>query len=398
MQARKASNKTGSAYGLEAPAYDAAMTEVGPGTPCGEFLRRYWHPIGLTADATGQPRKLRVLAEDLIMFRDGGGRAGLVYPRCAHRGTTLYYGRIEERGIRCCYHGWLFDVEGHCLEQPCEPGGGKRKANVRQPWYPVEERYGLIWTYMGPPDRKPVLPRYDIFEALAPGEFLEADDSSLGSGGPAIVPCNWLQHWENVMDPLHVPILHGSFSGAQFVEQMALMPQVTWDYTPHGVRSVQIRKLEGAQRLRRVTEVILPALRVVPSPRLSNYGPTRSIGWTLPIDDATYRIYVVGKVREHGETGRQRSKFGGKTWFDLSAEEHRRMPGDYEAQVGQGAITFHSEEHLVSSDRGVSMLRRQLKRQIDQVAKGGVPAGVIFDHGSELVHIEAGNYLEGATS
>jgi nitrite reductase/ring-hydroxylating ferredoxin subunit len=392
------SSSDGCAYNLEKPSYEAAITEVGRGTPCGEWLRRYWHPVGLSADASGTPRKVRILGEDLILFRDGHGRAGLIYPRCAHRGATLYYGRVEDRGIRCCYHGWLFDVEGRCLEQPCEPDGGRKRDSVRQPWYPVEERYGLIWAYMGPPQRKPILPRYDIFEQLAAGEFIEADDTSLGSGGPAIVPCNWLQHWENVMDPFHVPILHGSFSGAQFVQQMALMPEVSWEFTPNGVRSVQIRKLEGAGILRRITEVMLPTLRVVPTPRLSDYGQTRSIGWTLPIDDTSFRIYVAGKVREHGELGRQRSRFNGKSWFELTEDEHRIMPGDFEAQVGQGTITFHSEEHLVSSDRGVSMLRRQLRTEIAKVANGGDPAGVIFNSADALVHVEAGNYLENAAS
>jgi hypothetical protein len=87
-----------------------------------------------------------------------------VYPHCAHRGTSLYYGKVEERGIRCCYHGWLFDVQGHCLDQPCEPEGGRARDKVRQPWYPVQELYGLVWAYMGPPDKKPVLPRYECLE------------------------------------------------------------------------------------------------------------------------------------------------------------------------------------------------------------------------------------------
>ncbi|MFY7914507.1 MAG: Rieske 2Fe-2S domain-containing protein, partial [Rubrivivax sp.] len=115
---------TGTAYGRPAPTYRAELTEVGPGKPMGELLRRYWHPIGLSSDAGTTPRKVRVLGEDLILFRDGAGRPGLVYPNCTHRGTSLYYGKVEERGIRCCYHGWLFDVQGHCLEQPCEPEGG----------------------------------------------------------------------------------------------------------------------------------------------------------------------------------------------------------------------------------------------------------------------------------
>jgi phenylpropionate dioxygenase-like ring-hydroxylating dioxygenase large terminal subunit len=103
----------------------------------GELLRRSWHPIGVRDDAGATPRAVRALGEDLVLVRDGEGRPGLVVARCAHRGTTLYYGRVEARGLRCCYHGWLFDVEGHCLEQPCEPGDGAQRARMRQPWYPV---------------------------------------------------------------------------------------------------------------------------------------------------------------------------------------------------------------------------------------------------------------------
>ena len=175
----------GRAYGRPQPAFKDDLTCVGRGTPMGELLRRYWHPVGLARDAGSTPRIVRVLGEDLILFRDARGNPGLLYPRCMHRGTSLYYGRVEERGIRCCYHGWLFDTEGHCLEQPCEPGGGERRGNVRQPWYPVEERHGLIFAYLGPAGRQPPLPRYEALDELAAGEMVEADDSSIGSGGPA---------------------------------------------------------------------------------------------------------------------------------------------------------------------------------------------------------------------
>ena len=175
---------TGTAYGKPPPTSKLDLAQVGPGTPMGELLRRYWHPVGLTSDANDIPRKVRVLGEDLILFRDGTGRPGLVYPHCAHRGSSLYYGKVEERGIRCCYHGWLFDVQGHCVEQPCEPEGGRARGKVRQPWYPVQELYGLVWAYMGPPDKKPVLPRYECLETFEEGEFLEADDNSIGGGGP----------------------------------------------------------------------------------------------------------------------------------------------------------------------------------------------------------------------
>ena len=394
-----ATTDVGSAYGLRPPTYDARLTEVGRGTPMGELLRRYWHPIGVVADAGAAPRPVRVLGEDLILFRDGQGRAGLVYPRCCHRGTTLYYGRIEERGIRCCYHGWLFDVEGHCLEMPCEPKpAGAQCQRVRQPWYPIEERYGLIFAYLGPPERKPLLPRYECLEVLQPGEFVEADDSSIGSGGIEIAPCNWLQHFENVVDPYHVPILHGSFSGPQFVEQMNAFPKVRFEYGRQGVKSTSVRPGPDGKRFRRVTEAVVPALRVVHNPQVARYGMVESIGWTLPIDDTHYRIYVAGRVREKGELTKFRSRYNGKSWAELTPEEHQRFPGDVEAQVGQGPITFHSEEHLMSSDQGISMLRILLQKQADIVAAGGNPVGVAFDAESAYVRFDAGQYLDEASA
>jgi nitrite reductase/ring-hydroxylating ferredoxin subunit len=385
---------TGTAYGRPRGSYKSAFTEVGAGTPMGELMRRYWHPIGLSSDAGATPKKVRALGEDLILFRDGEARPGLVHARCAHRGTSLYYGRTEARGIRCCYHGWLYDVEGHCLEQPCEEGGGARRERIRQPWYPVAERYGLVFAYMGPPERKPQLPRYDCLEELDAGEQVEADDSSIGSGGPQIVPCNWLQHWENVADPFHVPVLHGSFSGAQFVPQMGIMPKVSFETTARGVKIVSLRPLEGGKVHRRVTEAVVPTLRVVPSPRVERYGKVESIGWVLPIDDTSFRIYTAGRVREAGDLRKVRSRQAGKLWHELTEEEHQRFPGDYEAQTGQGPISLHSEEHLATSDRGIAQLRRLLEQQLRIVAEGGDPAGVAFTETAAYVRFEAGNYLE----
>ena len=384
---------SGSAYGRPPPTYKRELTEVGAGTPMGELLRRYWHPVGLAADADTTPRKLRVLGEDLILFRDRNGRPGLVLPNCAHRGSSLFYGRVEAEGIRCCYHGWLFDVQGRCLEQPCEPEGGRARDQVRQPWYPLQELYGLIWAYMGPPEKKPVLPRYDCLETRDAGEFLEADDSSIGGGGPRIIPCNWLQHYENLVDPFHVVILHSSFSGTQFVPQMALMPEVTWEAALHSVRTISIRKLADGKTLRRISEAGLPTLRVIPSPRIGRYGRVESLGWVLPIDDHSFRIYVAGRVRENGELVKMRSRLSGKLWEELTEEEHQRFPGDYEAQVSQGPIAAHSEEHLATSDIGVAKLRRLLKQQLDAVALGRDPAGVTFDPAAPPVHFAAGNFL-----
>ncbi|MBN9371905.1 MULTISPECIES: aromatic ring-hydroxylating dioxygenase subunit alpha [unclassified Hydrogenophaga] len=385
----------GTAYGRPAPSHKKELTEVGPGTPMGELLRRYWHPIGLAADATDTPRQVRVLGEDLILFRDKQGRAGLVYPHCAHRGTSLLYGKVEENGIRCCYHGWLFSADGRCLEQPCEPEGGKFRDKVRQPWYPVQERYGLVWAYMGPPEKKPTLPRYEALENLDPGEFLEANDRSIGGGGPQIIDCNWLQHYENLVDPFHVVVLHSTFSGTQFVEQMALMPQVTWDKVELGVRTTSVRQLDDGKTFRRVSQAAIPTLRVIPSPRLGKFGRVESLGWILPIDDHHFRIYVVGRMSEAGELAKMRSRQNGKLWEELTEEEHRASPGDYEAMVSQGKIARHSEEHLATSDRGIVMLRRFLQAQVEAVQRGEDPVGVSFDPEAPPVFFDAGNFLEG---
>jgi phenylpropionate dioxygenase-like ring-hydroxylating dioxygenase large terminal subunit len=383
----------GTAYEIRPPQIKSDLVAVSRGTPMGELLRRYWHPIGIATDANGTPRKVRALGEDLILFRDGKGQAGLVHARCCHRGTTLYYGKVEERGIRCCYHGWLFDTQGHVVEQPCEPEGGLFRDKVRQPWYPVEERYGLIFAYMGPPEKKPVLPRYECLEMLDEGEFIETDDSSLGGGGPSIIPCNWLQHYENVVDPFHVPVLHASFSGAQFTMAMASMPQVTFEMSPRGVTVRSIRMQDDGKIFYRVTEAAIPTLRVVPDPRVSKFARVESIGWVLPIDDTSFRIYVAGRSRQKRDLGKKRSTFNGKYWWDMTEEEHQRHPGDYEAQVGQGPITVHSEEHFAQSDRGIVMIRRMLQDQLDAMKDGRDPIGVSYDPNGAPIVFEAGNYI-----
>jgi phenylpropionate dioxygenase-like ring-hydroxylating dioxygenase large terminal subunit len=385
---------TGTGYGRKPAGFNVDWTLVGPGTKMGELLRRYWHPVGLSSHATETPREVRVLGEDLILFRDKTGRPGLVHNRCAHRGTTLYYGKVEERGIRCCYHGWLFDVEGRCLEQPCEPEGGRHRDRVRQPWYPVREQYGLIFAYMGPPERKPVLPRYRCLEELEEGEFLETNDTSIGGGGPTTIPCNWFQHYDNLPDVFHVYVLHTTFSGVQFVSDMGILPEVSWHLTDKGVKTVSVRKLEDGRIFRRISEAVLPTLRVIPNPKVGRYGSVESIGWVLPIDDTSFRIYTSARVREPGELARSRSRLNGKLWEELTEEEHRRFPGDYEAMVGQGPITLHDEEHLTTTDTGIVMLRRFFQRQLDTVAAGRDPVGVVFDESKAMVDFEAGNYLE----
>ena len=386
---------TGTAYGLRLGQPLNELAQVGPGTPYGEVLRRYWHPVAKVEDATTRPVSLRVLGEELVLFRTRKGKAGLLHPRCIHRGASLFYGGVEDEGIRCCYHGWVFDTEGHCLEQPCEPDLGLHRDRVRQPWYPVEEQYGLIWAYMGPPDKKPVLPRYDTLEVLAADEQLIVNDQGVGGGGPAQLDFNWLQHWENVMDPFHVPILHARFSGNQFTPEMALIPEVEYVYTPLGVRSIQMRDLGDGRQLRRVTEVIFPNLRVVASPKLAS-GQTNMIGWVVPMDDTNFRIFTVARDSDPDFLAKLRSTHEGKPWKELTDLEHQRLPGDYEAQKSQGPISLHSEDHLTTTDQGIAMIRRMMAKQHRAVAGGGDPVGVFFDESERLIRIEGGNYFEGA--
>ena len=294
----------------------------------GELLRRYWQPVALSRDATSTPKVIRALGEELILFRDHSGRPGLAHPRCAHRGTSLYYGKVEEKGIRCCYHGWLFDVEGRCLEQPCEPEGGVHRDKVRQPWYPVRDAYDLVFAYMGPPEKMPIL------------------------------------------------------------------PDVEWSLTSLGVKSTQRRRLEDGKLFLRVTETIAPNVRSVPDAFGKN-GPADRIEWTLPVDDTHFTTFTAGVVREDAKVIRERRVLhNGKLWEDMTEQERQAYPDDREAQVGQGPITLHSDEHLATSDKGLVMFRRLLQRQLASLQRGEDPSGVWFDAEQAVIRLEAGNFFD----
>src|SRR5689334_21543474 len=389
-------SNNGSAYGRPLQHPNKLLTEVGPGTPCGELMRRYWQPIATSASVQEVPRKVRVLGEDLVLFRDRKGRAGLLYPRCMHRGTWLYYGRIEADGIRCCYHGWLFDVEWSCLDHPCEPDGGRHRDNARQPWYPVGERYGLGCAYVGPPEKKPVLPRYDNLENLASDEELFSHVGGFfatGDYSPPVVPYSWLQMNDNVMDPFHVHVLHSTFSGVQFHQKFSLMPKVDFFYADHGVCYSAVRQLEGGREVDRISSWLMPNIMSVPDIRFKE-GQSDGVSWVVPVDDSHYVQAFVMKMPKGG--GGFALTINGKTWGTMTEEEHQRFPGDYEAQAGQGPISLHSEEHLVTSDRGIMLQRKLLEKQIEIVAQGGDPVGVNFDPSKALVNIRSGNFYRAA--
>ncbi|MGE3936210.1 MAG: Rieske 2Fe-2S domain-containing protein [Rhodospirillaceae bacterium] len=390
---------SGIAYGRQRKGYDPDLVEVGPGTPCGEFMRRYWHPVDISARLKERPKQIRILGEDLILFRDKSGRPGLITPRCAHRGAPMSYAKVEEQGIRCPYHGWLFDVEGRCLNQPCEPDGGRARDRVRQPWYPVQEQYGLVFAYLGPPGKKPVLPRWDAFENLGSDEKIVPDAAAFSVGGDEtaeLIPWAWMQDWENTMDPHHVVILHTSFSGAQFTPAMAIMPDVTWEPTELGMRYVAYRKLPDGREVDRVTNVIFPNIRSVPNVALT-HGVAESLGWLVPIDDRSHRTFHITRMPKafNGVPMVTAPAWpDGKKWSEMTEEEHWVTPGDWEIQSGLGedGITLHGEEFLATSDRGVVMSRRLLKRQIKVVQDGGDPIGVSFDPDAPPSIVGSGNF------
>ena len=385
----------GTAYGRPQQHPNALLTQVGPGTPCGEYMRRFWQPVLASKNVTTRPREIRILGEDLLIFRDGSGRPGLLYPRCMHRGTTLLYGHVEPDGIRCCYHGWKFAVDGTCLEQPCEPEGGLHKDLARQPWYPVQERYGLVWAYMGPPDKMPALPHFDCLEPLDEGEAYFAADNSMGAhgdpNGPAVVPYSWLHMNDNVMDPFHVQVLHSTFSVVHFVKEFEVMPTVDFEYIDNGVIYKAYRKLDDGREVDRISTWLAPHMMSVPSVVLAA-GRSNGLGFSVPVDDTHSRILFCGRMKPDVDRRAGTGLAKMKPWSEMTFEERQDTPGDYEAQVGQGPISLHSEEHLATSDRGIAMQRRMLEQDIKKVMEGGDPRGVTFDPAQEMVHVPSGNF------
>lgn len=400
---RPATIDEGTAYGRATGTYDRDLTEVGPGTPMGELLRRYWHPVALGEDATHLPTAVRALGEDLILFRDRQGKPGLVHPRCTHRGSSLLYARVDDHGIRCCYHGWAFDVEGRCTDQPCEPNNGAARDKFRQPWYPAAERYGLVWAYLGPPERKPLLPRYSPFEQLDEGEQLFTDDRNIGSGRyfRGVVPFNWFQHFENILDAAHFLWLHFYHSGPQFGSRYGefdrldrqpweLLTEQDFQVTSTGVAGTRRYTIPDGRRLRTVTETVLPAVRGVSNP-FGEPGPTDNLGFVLPVDDTHFKIFTVLRAKEPTFFERIASM---RRDSDPPFEQAQRFPGDWEAQGSQGEITLHSEEHLSSTDRGVRTLRRLFREQIDRVARDEDPINVGFTAADDLVELHCGQYFD----
>ena len=345
------------------------LTHTGPGTPAGEWFRRFWQPVALSAELKDLPVAIRILDEDLVVFRDRSGQVGLLELHCSHRGTSLEFAQIEERGIRCCYHAWLYDVDGKLLETPGEPAESTLKDRLYHGAYPTLEHQGLVFAYMGPPDKRPAFPVYDTYDMPGYRQMLAP---------PQIRPANWLQIRENVMDPVHLRFLHQIEGNLGFSEDFVEPGELDFMETPTGLVSIDTRRL-GELVWISTSDFILPTIHQgtdlgQPAGERDLNRPTLTL-WTVPVDDThTLRLGFVRDLEGHEKLRSGGAGFGQSA--DRSYEERQRVPGDYDAQVSQRPVAVHALEHLATTDRGVIMLRSLVRRGIRTVQNGEDPEGV----------------------
>ena len=351
------------------------LSQVGPGTPMGEVLRRYWHPIA-TVPELDEERVLAVtlLGENLAMYRTENGDMGLVAQRCPHRGASLAYGIPEDNGLRCAYHGWLFSTTGQCLEQPAEPADSTFKDRVKIPAYPVQELGGLIWAYLGP-EPVPLLPRFEIF----------ARPDMDHDVGISRLPCNWVQVAENTVDPLHIEYLHMKYTN--YVHRRLGKPEVAvrhhertaYDVFEYGI--MKRRMWEGDSEESDEWTVGHPQL--LPGTAVVVMGD----GWLqfqirVPQDDYNTIIYWYnGRVRAAGQAPAPQISVWENAWQDGQGRflVESLNGQDMMAMVSQGGISDRRTERLGSSDKGVIAYRNLLLQQIDRLDRGEDVLGTVRD-------------------
>jgi phenylpropionate dioxygenase-like ring-hydroxylating dioxygenase large terminal subunit len=359
---------------------------VGPGTPCGEYLRRFWHPIMLSTQLDALPQAIRILSEDLVIYRDLSGDIGLLHKHCAHRGASLEFGIIADHGIRCCYHGWMYANDGTILETPGEPANSPHKDRYCQGAYPVIEYKDVIFAYLGPPELKPEFP---ILDAM-----VIPDDKMV----PYLIhsPCNWQQVSENSMDPFHVPFLHTRVAGPQFSEVFEQLPIIEYHDTPYGFFYTNARRV-GDYIWVRMHDHMVPNFSQNGA-IFENVGKVRYFGrpgltrWVVPTDDTNTMVIAWRHYNDRDDPQHQGDPHEvgvGKTDFfgqsgDRRYEERQRTPGDYEAWCSQGPITSHKREHLATTDRGVALLRRKLREEVQNLQKGVEPTRPTVLNGSHI--------------
>ena len=372
------------------------FTRVGPGTPAGQMMRLYWHPIGFVKELKDRPKRRRLLGEDLVLFRDDKARLGLLGLHCPHRGTSLEYGYIEDGGLRCCYHGWLYDVEGRCLEQPAEPAGSSFKDRIRQPAYKVEELGGVIFAYLGPRPA-PLLPRYDVL----------VREDGVRSMGARVQSCNYFQAVENTVDQHHFRFLHRT-PAARHWEDTELKSEVTeFGIRDHYTRRVGNEKYTTLSYfvMHTMNQVGIHHVEVHPAGFRASHHGYEAMRWRVPVDDlhtlhvtVAFSPLIDGKPAPTLPVDRQEEGISemppGVYRWDESIGWFARGEQDRCAQESQGPIFDRTTEHLGASDKGVILLRNLYKEAIEAVQKGLDPLGVTRDPAkNETIEIKPGEYV-----
>ena len=368
------------------------LTRVGPGTAMGGYLRRYWHPVSAETQFDGPGAKaIRLFGEDLVLYRDLSGGYGLLERHCPHRRADLAYGYVEACGLRCNYHGWLFGPDGRCLEQPYDdvanPAAGF-KDKVRAVAYPVKALGGLLWAYLGP-DPAPELPDWEPF--------------GWGNGFVQIVfaevPCNWLQCQENSIDPVHFEWMHSNWS-----------VRLKGETGPYGPRHLKLafEEFEHGLIYKRIREDTSQSHDLWTVGRVALWPTGFYLGdhfeWRTPIDDETtlsitWAFSRVPKEMEPYDQGPIPSWWGPVRDADGGWITSHVMNQDFVAWVGQGTIADRTSEHLAASDKGVLMMRRRFLAEMEAVAAGQDPKGLIRDPGrNSRLELPAANkdfYVDG---
>jgi 5,5'-dehydrodivanillate O-demethylase len=367
------------------------LTRVGPGTPMGETLRRYWWPVGITADLKDNPTFIRVLGEDLVLFRDGQGRPGVLGAQCSHRRANLCLGSIEEEGLRCRYHGWVYDREGRVLETPGEPPDSTFKDGIRHLAYPAQELGGLVFVYLGP-QPAPLLPRFDFLAG-------EGEHYAMITG---FASCNWLQCVENGIDPLHVSFTHGE-SWTDLNDE----PDMGFEETAWGIVHKAIRPTDrdGLYNYRE-HHVLMPGISGGGSSQRNLEGaagtPPTSHRWSVPIDD-THTMMVRAAYKPADNPGRWNAPPVIAAWQPIPIEPFREYKESDTPTLGYrmrraiaaedaaimdsiGPISDRENENLLTvGDIGMHWLRTMYLRAVEDVQAGRDPKGVIRDPAKNIV-------------
>lgn len=364
---------------MMSPQDQETLTRVGPGTRMGELLRRYWFPVAASSEIrTGTSKPVRLLGEDLLLFRTPDSRLGLIAEHCTHRRASLHCGLIDEEGIACPYHGWKFDHAGRCLAMPAEltpkPQLLKRANTVA---YPVEELGGLVFAYLGP-SPTPLLPRYDLYVA----------DNALRDIGRALIPCNWLQIMENSVDPTHVEWLHGHHLHGMRTAQNLAAPthyvkhhkKIGFELFRYGI--IKRRVIEGGSETDDDWAIGHPLIFPC-TLRVGTQGQHR-FQIRVPVDDTHTMHYWYSCYQPAAgiqAPAQAEIPLYGVPWRDSDGNFIADFVdgGDIMVWVTQGPIADRTKEMLVSADEGIALLRKLLFDQLDIVRHGDDPMGVIRD-------------------